>query len=35
MLCSGKDIIPIHLKAKVIYKVSCPGCNKDYVVKTD
>ena len=35
MFCSVKDSIPIHEKAKVIYKITCPGCNQDYVGKTD
>ena len=35
MFCSGKGSIPIHLKANVIYKVTCPGCNEDYIGKTD
>ena len=35
MLCSAKDSIPVYQKANVIYKVTCPGCNEDYVGKTD
>ena len=35
MFCSAKVIIPINQKAKFIYKVICPGCNEDYVTKTD
>ena len=35
IFCSAKDSIPIHQKTKVIYKVTCPGCNEDYVGKTD
>ena len=35
MFCSAKESIPIHQKANVIYKVTCPGCNEDYVGKTD
>ena len=35
MFCSAKDRIPIHQKANVIYKVTCPGCNEDYLGKTD
>ena len=34
MFCSAKESIPIHQKANVIYKVTCPGCNEDYVGKT-
>ena len=35
MFCSAKDSIPIYQKANVIYKVTCPGCNENYVGKTD
>ena len=35
MFCSTKDSIPIHQKANIVYKVTCPGCNEDYVGKTD
>ena len=35
MFCSAKDNILIHQKANVIYKVTCPGCNEDYIVKTN
>ena len=35
MFCSAKDIIPIHQKANVIYKVTCHGCNEDYIGKID
>ena len=35
MLCSAKDSIPIHQKENLIYKITCPGCNKDYIGKTD
>ena len=35
MFCSAKDSIPIHQKANVIYKVTCPGWDEDYVGKTD
>ena len=35
IFCSAKDSILIHQKTKVIYKVTCPGCNEDYVGKTD
>ena len=35
MFCSAKDWIPIHQKANVIYKVTSPGCNEDYIGKTD
>ena len=33
--CSGKNSIPIHQKANAIYKVTCPGCNENYIGKTD
>ena len=33
--CSAKDSITIHLKANVICKITCPGCNEDHVGKTD
>ena len=35
MFCLAKYSIPIHQKANLIYKVTCPGCNEDYVGKTD
>ena len=35
MFCSFKDSIPIHQKANVIYKVTCPGYTEDYIGKTD
>ena len=35
MFCSAKKSISVHQKANVIYKVTCPGCNEDYVGKTD
>ena len=35
MFSSAKDSIPIQQKANVIHKVTCPGCNEDYVGKTD
>ena len=35
MFCSAKDSIPIRQKANLIYKVTCPGSNEDYVGKTD
>ena len=35
IFCSAENSIPIHQKANVIYKVSCPGCHEDYVGKTD
>ena len=35
MFCSPEDNIPIQQKANVIYKVTCPGYNKDYIGKTD
>ena len=35
MFYSAKDSILIHQKANVIYKVTCPGCNEDYIGKTD
>ena len=34
MFCSAKDSIPIHQKANVIYKVSCPDYVEDYIGKT-
>ena len=35
MFYSAKDSIPIHQKANVIYKVTCPGCNEHCSGKTD
>ena len=35
MLCSAKDSISKHQKANVIYKVTLPSCNEDYVGETD
>ena len=35
MFCSAKNSIPIHQKANVIYKVTCPCCNEYYIGKTD
>ena len=35
MFCAAKDGIPIHQKANVIYIVTSPGCNEDYLGKTD
>ena len=35
MFCSAKDSIPIHQKANVIYKITCPGFNEYYIGKTD
>ena len=35
MFCSAKESIPIHQKANAFCKVTCPGCNEDYVGKTD
>ena len=35
MFCSAKDSIPIHQKANVICKVTCPCSYEDYVGKTD
>ena len=34
MFCSANDSIPIRQKANVIYKVTFPDCNEDYVGKT-
>ena len=33
--CSNKDPIPIYLKSHVIYKLTCPACNAEYIGKTD
>ena len=35
MFCSSKDILPTNQKANVIYCLSCPGCQQDYIGKTD
>ena len=35
LFCSAKDNIRIHQKANVICKATYPGCNEDYVGKTD
>ena len=35
MFCSVKDKIPTHQKSIVIYAIKCPGCDEDYVGKTD
>ena len=35
MFCSAKGSIPIHQKANVVYKVTCPGSNEDYIEKID
>ena len=35
IFCSAKERNPIHQKANVIYKVTCPGRNEDYFGKTD
>ena len=33
--CTGNDKIPIEQRSSVIYRISCPGCLKRYVGKTD
>ena len=35
MFCPTKDRIRWNQKAKVIYIIQCPGCQNDYVGKTD
>ena len=35
LFCSAKDSILIHQKSNIIYKVTCPSCNEDYVEKND
>ena len=35
MFCNTKDSISIDQKANVIYKITCPGCFKQYIGKTD
>ena len=35
MFCPTKDKIPTLQKANLIYKLTCPGCGKDYIGKTD
>ena len=34
-LCSVKDKIPNEHKFDVIYNINCPGCDKNYLGKTD
>ena len=33
--CSNKDPNPMYLKSHVIYKLTCPACNAEYIGKTD
>ena len=33
--CTVKDKIPLAQKSSVIYRITCPGCLKHYVGKTD
>ena len=33
--CTVNDKIPIEQRSSVIYQISCPGCLKRYVGKTD
>ena len=35
IFCSAKNSIPLHQKANVNYKVTCLGCNENYVEKND
>ena len=35
MFCSSKDQIPRDQKANLIYSFTCPGCNAQYIGKTD
>ena len=35
MFCPTKDRVMWNQKAKVIYIIQCPGCQNDYVGKTD
>ena len=35
MFCSLKDKIPTHQKPNVIYAIKFPGCDKNYVGKTE
>ena len=35
MFCSAKEFIPTDQKSNVIYCLTCPGCNKKYIGKTD
>ena len=35
MFCPTKDKIPELQKANLIYKLTCPGCGKHYIGKTD
>ena len=32
---STKDLIPRSLKAQVVYKFTCPGCNASYIGETN
>ena len=33
--CKNKDPNPMYLKSHVIYKLTCPACNAEYIGKTD
>ena len=33
--CMNKDPNPMYLKSHVIYKLTCPPCNAEYIGKTD
>ena len=35
MFCSTKDIISTLEKSNIIYCLICPGCNENYIRKTD
>ena len=35
MFCSSKDQIQFQKKTNVIFKITCPGCFKKYIDKTD
>ena len=35
IFCSAKDSTPIHQKGNTINKVTCLGCNEDYIGKTN
>ena len=34
-LCINKDPNPMYLKSHVIYQLTCPACNAEYIGKTD